>query len=136
MSYQATFNAIDGLVDSLVSTPESIGTGYDNVDYTPVEGALRMQVTNLPIEDYVASVGAPGNNVVRLEGQTSIQIFSPFNTGIDAAWTLAEKIKTAFLAKTLSGIKFRQVDPVNVGNDGSEHQVNVSLIWHTEEIGG
>lgn len=76
-----------------------------------------------------------GQSRFRRSGIVTVQIFTPFGTGLVLADQLATIVKNAFEGvQTPSGVIFRDVTPNEIGEDGPWFNVNVLAQFEYDEI--
>jgi len=102
---------IDGS-PSAARTPVAWG----NSNFTPTDAAwVRFNVDHFPVAE-IASVGAPGANLRRIDGTVIIEIFVPINIGEGALDDYADLAAIVFRDVTSQqGLRFGEPSMVNVG---------------------
>ena len=89
------FNNIQSALDTTLAGVSSIPhIVYQNVEYIPVQGTTYVRPTLLPANSPLLTI----SGAQKYAGIYQVDIFSPTGKGRGAALTIAENIKTAFIA--------------------------------------
>ena len=140
MSYASEFSALAGAFSAGWVKVKSAGppvvyeartpVAWPNVDYEPTTGVSWVRFNVVNGEAAQASIGAPGNNIVRHVGMAVVQIFVPVHQGEGAARALADCVVELFRGLSLAGYRFK---PAYAGGvSASFGQQSYSLVdgWH------
>lgn len=121
---------------TLVSTPKSLPTQYDNLPFERPEDSLYCRLAIRPGDSSRVSVGSPGNNRFRQSGIWVASLFEPIERGEDTVVDLADFISRAFVSQgSYQGVTFRAPSITKVGRAGKYWQVNVTCEWYSDYIG-
>ncbi len=89
---------------------------WGNVNFTPPEAAwVRFNVHHFPVAE-IASLGAPGANLRRIDGTVMVEVFVPVNQGegvVDDHCDAAAAIYRDLTSQ--QGLRFGEPSVVNVG---------------------
>jgi len=101
---------------------------YPQVKFTPPDNGPWARLAITDADANWASMGDPGNNILRNVGQVTVQIFVLSGEGEGLALQRAESAMSIFRSWTdaTTGLRF-EVPPYarQVGTDGKWYQVNV-----------
>lgn len=93
---------------------------------------VRLAVRHFPLGQ--RSIGDVGNRKFDRGGSVLMQIFSPRDAGLDAAYTLAETARSAFEGKSFGGVWCYAAEVREIGPDGRWYQLNVEVPFRYEEV--
>jgi len=134
MSTQTIASTIRSRFKTLIATPHSLPTQYDNENETK-QTDLWCRLSILFGDSFQASIGAPSSNRYRDTGVVVAQLFLPLGKGDKQLYQTAGYIKTAFKSVSVSGVVFRTPSVKRVGRSENFWQVNVSCPFYADEIG-
>ena len=134
MSFETLANTIRGRFKTLVVASTGLLVAYDNAPFTPTDGVKWVRFTVLPGDSVQASIGVAKR--FRTVGVAVAQIFLPIDRGDKDALALAETVKLAFRATTVSGVTFRTPSLRRVGRTDNWYQINVNCPFYADEIEG
>lgn len=108
--------------------PHADPVQYPAVKFTPPDNGPWVRLAITDADANWASMGDPGNNILRNVGQVTVQIFVLSGEGEGVALQRAESAMSIFRKWTdaTTGLRF-EVPPYarQVGTDGKWYQVNV-----------
>ena len=133
MTVDALHNTIRGRFQTVVATPLSLPTAYDNAAFTRPQAAPWARWTVLPGESFQASFGGATNRY-RTPGVAVAQLFVPIETGDKVALEMAQAVKAAFRGVAVGGVTFREPSVTRVGRVDDEYQINVTCPWQADDI--
>ena len=133
MSHETLANTIRSRFKTQVADVESLPTQYDNAPLDKPENAEWARITIKESESNQTSIGG-STNQHRTVGVLIVQLFAPWGQGDKEARRLADVVKAAFLAITVSGVRFRTPSVIPVGRTGDEWQINVSCPFEKDDI--
>ena len=134
MSFESLANAIRSRFKTLVVGATSLVVAYDKVQCQEPEDAVWVRFSVLTGDTLQASLGA--SKRFRTVGVAVAQIFQPINQGDKDALVLADTIKSAFRATSISGVTFRTPSLRRVGRDAKWYQLNLNCPFYADEIEG
>lgn len=82
----------------LTGSPAALRTpvGWDRQKFEPPKGQTSVRLTILNGDGFNASLGDPGNNIVRYVGVLAFQIYAPGGVGSDATRELIDLLRPIF----------------------------------------
>ena len=115
------------------------GLAYPVLDWEDTESELEeSEAAFLALEDdfsaeETASIGSPGSNLVRETGALRVHIFTPAESGLDAARLIGEEIRDRLRFSQLSApggtiVEIKNCDPPSPG------MLNEAL-WNSKIVG-
>jgi hypothetical protein len=131
----ATIDALHDVLTSrfetLVETPQSVPTAYDNMPFTKPTNSKWARWTVKVGSTNLIEIGSTLKTYRRI-GVAIASLFVPINDGIQVITTLADVVETSFRTLTVSGVKFGTPTPTVVGGDGQWFQMNVSCPFEVD----
>ncbi len=136
-SYEALHLAIQDRFETLVATPESLATEYDNSPPVAKKTSeLWARLSVRPGEGRQVSTGAgTSSRTFRIPGVAIVQIFVAVTTGMQVAQDLADKVRVAFQGVSAAGVLYRFPSQTNAGRSGGFWQVNVTIPFQADLLG-
>lgn len=131
MTFEAMANTIRSRFKTLVGDVEKIPVHYDNEQKDKPENKLWARLNILPGQSIQVEIGK--SERFRTPGVMIVQLFLPIGKGMRDLHKMADKIKTAFRAVTVTGVVFRTPSEENVGRTGSWWQMNVSIPFYADD---
>jgi len=136
VTFEAVANTIRSRFEAQVAVAESLTTQYDNQrlpDNVDVNSAWCRFAIKLG-DGLLTEIG--GSKTHRYPGVAIAQLFVPIHHGDREGLRLADVIKTAFRAVTVSGVTFRTPSVNNLGLETEKKwwQINVSCPFYFNEI--
>ena len=107
---------------------------WPDLTFTPPNATwVRFSMKN--DDGFQASMGDPGNNRHRRIGTVFIQVFQPQGQASTDARAKADKAADIFLANTLTGVLFKNVNARDIGPDGNGfYQWNVTANFQYDRL--
>ena len=122
---KTALDRISGRFDTVIATPQSLPTSYDNMDLDTLPGAA---VTWCSFSArHVEGQGEIGTRRFTIPGLAIATIRVPLRTGTDAAYKLAGDIVTAFRGVNYQGVSFTAPSLARIGRTGPSHSLEW---WH------
>ncbi|AEP08889.1 phage tail terminator-like protein [Micavibrio aeruginosavorus] len=108
---------------------------WPDVSFTPPNNATWVRFSMKNNDGYQASMGSPGSNRFRRVGMVYIDIFQPAGQGSIDARKKADIAHDIFLANTLPGITFSNINARDIGKDATgAYQWKVSAAFKYDRI--
>jgi len=126
-------------VDVLVFYPDTV-VGVKGLAGTkvaqPVSGSPWARVTLQHVTSGQTSLADnTSKKIFTRNGVLTVQVFTPYGTGLTKSDTLTKVVQDAFEGKaTLNGVWFRNVRANEIGQDGEWHQTNVLVEFTYDEV--
>ncbi len=130
-TWQETASTIRNRWATLVETPQSLPTEYDNAPFDKPDDSQWARLTVLPGDSFQMELGSASPH--KSVGLAVAQIFVPSNSGTRAAMLLVVAAAAEFKAQVVSGVTFRSPSVRRVGLSGMWWQVNLSMPYYTED---
>lgn len=128
------FDAIRAAIEDHFSTNYSTTVvAYDNVPFTP-PATSHVRLFILDGGGSQVDMGAAPS--YRYTGVVEVQVFVPSDSGSGPAMQLADEVATLFRGRTLGGVVCRTPYATRVGQRDGWYQVNVTVPFYFDEIGG
>lgn len=112
-------------------------TQFPNQKFTPPDNSTWMRLVIQDAGADWASMGDPGNNIVRNVGQVTVQIFAPSGDGEGLALEIADLALAVFRSwrDATTGLRF-EVPPYvrQIGPDGKWYQINVVAPYRFDDL--
>lgn len=133
--YQGEFEALAGVFETGWANQTPIA--WENLDFSPpdpMSSWVRFSV--LSGEAFYASIGAPGNNVIRHPGLIVVQVFVPLNAGALLTLDLADDAAGIFRDYRSGGVRCSPpwVTTIRPSARDGWHQVNVNIPFVRDEV--
>jgi len=133
MSVETIANTIRSRWKSQVADILTLPTVYDNAPpSSQPEDAKWARVWIVWGDSLLVEIGAQKN--FRTVGQLVANLFLPVEKGDKDLLAVADTIRSAFRAVTVSGVVFRSPSITTVGRTGNWWQVDVSCPFYTDEL--
>jgi len=107
---------------------------FDNEEFDPTDstGWVRLVVRNLGRDQ--ETLGKKGNRRFKTPALALVQVFTPANTGIKQAGTLAQEAADIFEGESFSGLDFQSAPISPGGPDKKWYQLVVEAQFDFDEI--
>jgi len=133
--FETLHNAVRTRFSTLVETPESVTTLYDNDPQQPPEDGLWVRWSVRPGESIrVENGGAPNTHRYRTPGIAVAQVFFPLQEGENIQLALIDVIVPAFRGVTAAGVTYQTPRVQQIGKDGRWWQINVVVNFYADVI--
>lgn len=129
MTFEAMSNTIRSRFHTLIAVAETVDVHYDNEIKNKPADKIWIRLNILPGQTTQVQIGA----TYRTVGIVIAQIFLPLGRGTKNLHSMADKVKTAFRAVTVSGVVFRAPSETNVGRTENWWQLNVTIPFYADD---
>lgn len=131
MNYATLFKTLSGHFNTLIATPNSLTTQYDNQrSFTAPEGSIWARCSVKTASAYQTEISDPS---ARIPGIMIISLFSP-NEGDADLLALVDKINDAFFAVDIDGVTYETPVVTILGRTGELWQVNVDINFFVQHF--
>jgi len=105
---------------------------YDNVDFSPPQGAAWIRLALLDGDAFRVTIGNPGTH--RQTGIILLMIFVPLSEGTHVVRQYADTLSALFRDVQFNGITCREASPVNVGAVEGWYQYHVNIPYFYDSV--
>jgi hypothetical protein len=130
MNFQTTNQAIRTMFEAY--NWDGVQVKYENFDDATPASGLWAKYVFMPGSAEDASIGAPGNNLVRSTGIVMIQVFHDFGEGDGEVYELVDDLINHVRSTDVPNVTFRAPYPNRVGRNGKWWQINVVCPWFAD----
>jgi hypothetical protein len=125
MSLLAMQNAITQRWSTLVATPQSLPTQYDNAPYEKRKAAKWARLTVLPAETVQKEYGNVKSH--RTTGVIKAQLFGDLKLGLASLLGLVDVIRPIFSNTSADGVIYQAPTYTNNGRQEGQWQVTLTI---------